>query len=237
MCFITGNDPVGSNQGADDVDGGKTTLLSPWFDLTDAFEVNLSYRRWYSNDTGSNPGEDIWRAQVTDDGGATWIDLESTNASDRSWSLHSFALSGVIDFTDQVRFRFVAEDAGAGGSVVEAGVDEFQLTGFAEAEPTAAGEAAVPARVTLLPNQPNPFNPETAIRFGLPAAGTISLRVYDASGRLVRTLADREHLSEGFHELRWNGLSDEGSSASSGMYFYVLNAEGQRHSGKMTLLK
>jgi hypothetical protein len=128
MCYITGNDPPGSNQGADDVDGGKTTLLSPWFDLSSVLEAFVSYRRWYTNDTGSSPGQDSWVVQVTGDGN-TWVDLENTTASDRSWALKTFVVDDYVDLTHTVRFRFIASDEGS-GSVVEAGVDEFSLTGF-----------------------------------------------------------------------------------------------------------
>jgi hypothetical protein len=127
-CYVTGNDPPGSNQGADDVDGGKTTLLSPWFDLTSLLQGYVSYRRWYTNDTGSSPGLDFWVVQVTDDG-TTWVDLENTSTSDRSWALKTFLLDDYIDLTSTVRFRFIASDEGS-GSVVEAGVDEFELAGF-----------------------------------------------------------------------------------------------------------
>jgi hypothetical protein len=233
-CYITGNDPVGSNQGADDVDGGKTTLLSPWFDLTGIFGANVHYRRWYTNDTGNAPGEDEWVVQVTDDG-SSWVDLERTSASDRSWALRSFNLLDFIEPTSTVRFRFIAADEGS-GSVVEAGVDEFLLSGFQEPDDTAAEDAA-PAALTLLPNVPNPFNPSTEVRFGLPTAQSVSLRVYDASGRLVRELLAERPMEAGFHSVRWNGRDEGGAGASSGIYVYVLETESQRLSGKMTLLK
>ena len=57
-CWLTGNDPPGSAQGADDVDGGQTTLSSPIFDLTAYDGVNVRYYRWYTNNTGSSPNSD-----------------------------------------------------------------------------------------------------------------------------------------------------------------------------------
>ncbi|MBN1423028.1 carboxypeptidase regulatory-like domain-containing protein, partial [Candidatus Fermentibacteria bacterium] len=128
MCFITGNDPPGSTQGADDVDNGTTTLLSPWFDLSQYVGVVLNYRRWYTNDTGSSPGLDYWVVQVTADG-STWVTLENTAASDRSWALKTYALDEYIALSNTVRLRFVASDVSP-GSVVEAGVDDVMLTGF-----------------------------------------------------------------------------------------------------------
>ena len=65
FCFITGNS-VSQNDsefGFDDVDGGKTTLISPQFDLSDYSTAAISYWRWYSNSAagGANPGNDVWR--------------------------------------------------------------------------------------------------------------------------------------------------------------------------------
>jgi hypothetical protein len=234
MCYITGNDPPGSNQGTDDVDGGKTTLLSPWFDLSEVLLGQVSYRRWYSNDTGSNPGEDFWVVQVTDDG-SNWVDLERTDNSDRSWAYQSFNLSDYVELTSTVRLRFIASDEG-NGSVVEAGVDEFLLVGFQQPNDTAVDEST-PMALTLLPNVPNPFNPATEVRFGLPSAQSVSLRVYDATGRMVRELIADRPLEAGFHSVQWNGRDQGGAGASSGIYFYVLETEAERLSGKMTLLK
>jgi len=234
MCFITGNDPPGSSQGTDDVDGGKTTLKSPVFDLADALSVTVSYRRWYTNDTGSNPGSDYWVVEVND--GSGWVTLENTNATDRSWSLHSFLLDDYVELTSTVQFRFIASDEG-GGSVVEAGVDEFLLTGFTIPDPTPVIERPLPVRLALHQNHPNPFNPQTRLRFDLPHEQAVSLRIYDISGRLVRTLLDGVPLPAGYHQYTWNGRDNRASRVGSGLYFFVLDTQSGRLTGKMTLIK
>ena len=127
MCWITGNDPPGSNQGTDDVDGGKTTILTPWFDISSYQGVSLTYKRWFTNDTGSSPGQDPWVVEVTNNG-SQWVDLESTTTSNRSWLTQNFLLEDYIEITSTVRLRFVARDDSP-GSVVEAGVDDFVLQG------------------------------------------------------------------------------------------------------------
>ncbi len=63
-------------------------------------------------------------------------------------------------------------------------------------------------------NHPNPFNPETQIKFELPLASQVSLRIYDIRGRLVRVLLDREEVAAGFHHAAWNGRDDSGGTAS-----------------------
>ena len=122
-------------------------------------------------------------------------------------------------------------------AAVECGVDEFLLSGFNPPDGTAAGDAGVPAAVTLLQNSPNPFNPKTEIRFGLPAGQTVDLKVYDASGRLVATLLRGRHLDAGFHTVDWSGINEKGRPVSSGIYFTRLDTETGSLSSKMTLIK
>jgi len=132
-CFITGNGYEEGNGGFDDVDNGATTLLSPLFDLSDFDEVILTYYRWYTNNIGDNGGSDKWVVSVSNNNGATWIDLENSGASSTTWEKKRFILSDYIEFTEQMKFRYVAEDilydgdAGSGGSLVEAAVDDFLI--------------------------------------------------------------------------------------------------------------
>jgi hypothetical protein len=97
-------------------------------------------------------------------------------------------------------------------------------------------ESGVPARTFLSQNVPNPFNPSTTIAFGLSEASDVTLRIYDASGRLVRTLADRLY-ERRQHEEVWDGVDNTGRRVASGVYFYVLNAGDKTFTRKMLLLK
>jgi len=134
---------AGAGQGSYDVDGGKTTLLSPLFDLTAYDNASLSYYRWYSNDTGAEPGTDYWVVEITDDNWTTWATLENTNVSNRNWTEMDFDVGSYVDLTDQVQVRFIASDFDP-GSLVEAGVDDFLLRGCSTSEDT------TPPAVTVL---------------------------------------------------------------------------------------
>ncbi len=129
MCWITGQDPVGGEQGVNDVDGGVTTLQSPVFDVSNYSGLEVQYYRWYTNDTGFSPNEDSWVVQAQAQDG-TWVNLENTNASNRTWQKMTFVLADYLDLGDNLQLRFQASDYGS-GSVVEAGVDDFQLSSFA----------------------------------------------------------------------------------------------------------
>lgn len=92
--------------------------------------------------------------------------------------------------------------------------------------------------VRLLPNQPNPFNPETVVHFAIDGAGptAVSLAVYDIGGRLVRTLADGS-LEPGRHQRRWDGRDAQGRAVAAGTYFARLSARGQVVTRPLSLVK
>ncbi len=133
---------------------------------------------------------------------------------------------------------------------IEEGGERLQLTsgtiqGYFKLNPcyyaTGIGEdpvstsPAVPNR--LFQNAPNPFNPETAIRYSVGSPGAVTIRIFNASGALVRSLVDRPHAA-GAYTVRWNGTDDHGRRLGSGVYFYeIQTAGGFRDARKLVLLK
>jgi hypothetical protein len=85
-------------------------------------------------------------------------------------------------------------------------------------------------------NYPNPFNPETVIKFNLPQASPVTLKVYNVLGQAVNTLLD-EPLSAGSHSVSWNGKNAQGHDVASGVYFYRISAGGYESIEKMTLMR
>lgn len=96
--------------------------------------------------------------------------------------------------------------------------------------------AALPARVALLPNYPNPFNPETSIVFELPRPGFARVDIHDVAGRALLTLVEGD-MPAGRHVLTWDGRDRAGRSVASGTYFVRLHAEGAVDQRKLVLLK
>jgi hypothetical protein len=90
-----------------------------------------------------------------------------------------------------------------------------------------------PRTYSLSQNYPNPFNPETGIRYHLPVAGEVALKVYDLNGREV-ALIESGKKSAGEHFAVWNGKDASGTPAASGIYFYRLEAKSP--TGAKTLL-
>ena len=101
---------------------------------------------------------------------------------------------------------------------------------------TGVENAPAPGLSRLLRNYPNPFNPRTRIEFQLPRDAQVSLRAYDVSGRLVRTLVDG-YLAGGRRVVDWDGKGDNGVTLASGTYFLRLEGAGQTLSRRVNLLK
>jgi len=111
-------------------------------------------------------------------------------------------------------------------------VDDFTI----HIETLGIGDDNVPAFYSLGEAYPNPFNPETRIKYGLIQDGYASLMVHDLMGRKVKTLVSSEK-DAGFHSIRWDATNDFGESVSAGMYFYTIQAGEFRDTKKMILLK
>jgi len=89
----------------------------------------------------------------------------------------------------------------------------------------------------LLQNAPNPFNPQTTIAFDLSKRESVTLRVFDMSGRLVRNLLRNENYISGRHEVAWSGRDESGRQVASGTYFYRLEVDTFIETKRMTLFK
>ncbi|MBT5996058.1 MAG: T9SS type A sorting domain-containing protein [Candidatus Marinimicrobia bacterium] len=94
----------------------------------------------------------------------------------------------------------------------------------------------VPLEVTLMANYPNPFNPSTTISFTLQKSQNVRIVVFDILGQKIAELTN-DHYSVGSYSVEWNGLNQNGLSASSGVYIYSLISESGSISQKMLLTK
>lgn len=182
-AYITGlSSELGAGIGANDVDGGHTTLLSPVMDLTPYDNPVMSYWRWYANApaTGANPASDWWQVEITNDGGNTWQYLENTSQQDISWRRKAFRIADVIEPTASFQMRFIASDSTTigeyldGGSLVEAAVDDIILYDLA------SGDAVEEEQGPLVDIAPNPAQDQATLSGWMPAS---TVRVLDLNGR------------------------------------------------------
>ena len=99
----------------------------------------------------------------------------------------------------------------------------------------------IPKATELLPNYPNPFNPETWIPYRLAKDAYVTVTIYDPQGRVVRRL-DVGHQTASAYEgrakaIHWDGRNEGGDRVASGIYFYTLTAGDYAATRKMVILK
>lgn len=129
-CWVT-NGTAGAADGTNDVDSGKTTVITPTLDLAVAPEARIGYWRWYSNHSSTsfgNNGSDVFQVGISNNNGSTWTAAEVVGPEGAEtvgdWYYHEFRVADFVPPTATVKVRFVASDVNP-GSIVEACVDDF----------------------------------------------------------------------------------------------------------------
>ncbi|MEE2972449.1 MAG: M14 family zinc carboxypeptidase, partial [Planctomycetota bacterium] len=147
LCFVTGQGSVGGGLGENDVDGGRTTLVSPVIPLDGgtSTERAVSFSLWYSNDTGAAPNSDSLLVETRWDGGS-WLPLAEITESDASWRRTTLALEAPVAAPTSLEIRFIARDLGD-GSLVEAAIDEVRILQTGCGEPECPGDLNEDGRV------------------------------------------------------------------------------------------
>jgi hypothetical protein len=117
----------------------------------------------------------------------------------------------------------------------EVGYGQFDLASMGGGQQS-AGTTPVRIQPELFPAQPNPFSRATSIRYQTGQEGTVLLRVFDASGRVVRTLESGTR-KPGRYTATWDGTDTRGRRMANGIYFYRLDVPGFRGVKKAVLMR
>jgi C1A family cysteine protease len=158
----------------------------------------------------------IYPLAVDGDGPAA-VNRSWTSPSGAGWvALHDYGADVTIRARTSTQLVLALEGTGTGD-------DEVPV-------------AAPPGTLRLDAAWPNPFNPNTNLRYALPRGGEVVVAIHDLQGRLVRVLV-RGTQSAGEHQVTWDGRGDDGRSVPSGPYVGRVSAGGQVRSVKLALLK
>ena len=218
ICFVTGNASTTSDGiGTADVDGGKTTLETPTFDLSAYTNPVFTYWKWYTNNPpgGANPSADWWQVYLSNDNGSTWIPVEDTKTGERKWRRNAFRVQDYLSPSAQVKMRFVASDSIRpgqnldGGSLIEAALDDIRLW---ENEDVSGIDDPVLGDMNIYPN---PASDVINITYTLSEASDVVIEMFDAEGRKVygqnigdqgtgeqRWVIDQDGLASGYYNVR-----------------------------------
>ncbi|MEZ4652948.1 MAG: S8 family serine peptidase [Candidatus Eisenbacteria bacterium] len=190
--------------------------------------------------TLSSSTDDDWFYFDVATSGTINISLAIGSSADLDWFLYNSSLTevargyttsnpetGSYNAAPGRYYLFVDGYLGATSSytlTVSGGLARYPMGGGWSASKN-GGLQPVPTQFALHQNAPNPFGKSTRIRFDLPkSSDRVSLLVFDAQGRRVRTLVDQA-MPAGFHTAEWDGRDDAGHRVGSGIYFYTLRSD------------
>ncbi|KQC07502.1 MAG: hypothetical protein APR54_00965 [Candidatus Cloacimonas sp. SDB] len=114
------------------------------------------------------------------------------------------------------------------------GETQSEIWSFTTTATSADNELA--PKTNYLGNFPNPFNPETTIKFHLSKAAFVNIRIFDLKGNLVKILK-QENYPSGNHNVLWNGIDSKGNEVSSGIYIIKFSSGDYSLTSKMILIK
>lgn len=173
----------------------------------------------------------------------SWVDLASTHPGDHAfsgrdtnnywpYSIYSVPIDWIINDADATGsreggLRWAPSPDDNGWNNVQSWSYSFLFT----PPPMSVENEEIPLKLLLHPNYPNPFNPETTIRYNLPVSGFVSLSLYDVTGREIKKLVN------GFQPAGEKSFQFNGSGLASGLYFLRLTQAGKSEFRKMMLLK
>ncbi len=221
QCLFTGNagSPTASI-GQGDVDGGRTTVISPLIDISSYNTPVLGYSRWFSNSQGSNARKDWWTTYLSYNGGANWFPLERTYEPDVKW--RRFVVRLAKTGNQQVMVRFVANDsaqAGAGGALVEAALDAFEIYDIGETATSTKNFDKLSFKVF-----PNPAR--ESVNLLLPEEKEASYEILTSVGQVIKS-----QLIPGTSKQ----ITIPTGDLASGMYYIRVYQDGKLNIKKLTI--
>ncbi|HHZ15804.1 MAG TPA: T9SS type A sorting domain-containing protein, partial [Candidatus Cloacimonetes bacterium] len=140
----------------------------------------------------------------------TYLDKELEQSGTYYYWLQNVEMDGYTSYHGPVSVTFSAEDGG--------------------------GTPDIPFVTKLENAYPNPFNPNTNIRYQLKEAGDVKIDIFNARGQLVRSFS-RTHDAAGYYQINWDGRDSSGKAVSSGVYQYRMSSGKYRSTKKMVLKK
>ncbi len=207
----------------DDAANGQDNSL-PVTLATFTAEANLNFvlLKWETESEINNMGFNIYR-----------------KTGDSPWEkLNDELIPGAGNSSSKHEYSFKDEQI-VPGETYSYRLESVSFNGVTEtfAKLTQTVTIPVPTEFAVYPNYPNPFNPETTIRFQLPEQQRVSIYIYDLKGKLIKKLLDNQSFSAGEHQILWNATDENNQQVASGVYLYRFVTPKYSKIGKMTFLK
>lgn len=161
-----------------------------------------------------------------------WQALKIFTGNQPDWSEYYLSLNSYLGQSVWMRFVYNNNYNSTSDGIY---IDNFQV--FKNSNCVSANDHNVNSlSFKVLGNYPNPFNPDTHIRFQIEQAGTVDLNIYNIKGQKVYS-QKKSFSNAGIHQINWSGKDNEKHPTGSGIYFYRLSYQGIHQTGKMLLIK
>jgi C1A family cysteine protease len=202
-------------------------LQSPVINCTGQYGVHLLFKRWLTVEQGIYDD-----ARVLVNGTEVWHNPDAGHTQDQIWVPMALDISTLADNQASVQVKFdLAADVGlrfAGWNI-----DDFQIIALSiDGQPVSETPRAAPQFLAVR-SFPNPSRPLTSLHLAIPVrADDARVDIFDASGRHVRSLW-RGMLSQGMHQLTWNGTDETGQGVPAGTYYCRAVANGESNVTKI----
>jgi hypothetical protein len=207
-------------------------LTTPALDLTGYDYVEVRFWRWLGVE---QPAYDhaYFRASKN---GTAWTTIWTNTATieDDSWTEQVYDVSSV-GARSTLYLRWTMGTTDSSWQYCGWNIDDIEIWGIAYT-PSGVADPDATAGVKLLAVSPNPFREAATIAYGLPAAGRVTVGVYDVAGRLVRNVVDGP-VEAGLHAAQWDGRDASSRPVAAGVYFCRIVALGETDTRSMVLLK
>ncbi|KAA3661182.1 MAG: T9SS C-terminal target domain-containing protein, partial [Calditrichaeota bacterium] len=204
----------------------SVSFLHPeWQQLTDRFSTDFR---------APDLNEFVWdidvRCNAINEIVELAFDLDSNVPQNASIYLIDEEQQRIQDLRKENHYQFVAKTSGSKKLKLAVGDANF-------VEKTAGELALIPKDFAVMQNFPNPFNPETTLRFNLPTDGQVRISIFNQLGQKVATPINNEQLPAGYHNLIWQATGRSGKNLPSGLYFARVQFGNDVIVKKMLLLR
>jgi len=187
--------------------------------------------KWIAESETNHSGYNILRAEKKDLATAQRINAQIVDKGVETGTQISYSYTDFEAYTNMVYYYWLE-------SVSLDGISSYYgpLT-VTIGDPTQEPRPPEVSMVTKLLNAyPNPFNPNTNIRYSIKDPGKVRIDIYNLKGQLIQTLT-AEHNTPGFYQIAWNGCDANGKPVASGIYMYRMTSENYSSVKKMVLAK
>jgi len=237
MCFNTSTFQVACFPSAGAV-AGTVTLTSPVLHLGGVVDPRIGYWRWFQTTLPGVPTTAQLITQLSNDGGATWVTADTYQTLESAWRFAEVRVSSFIPNPSDVLLRFIVNNSTFDFMRPEVDIDDIAFysgNGGTGSPAAAMAVAAAPAFAVGTP-RPSPTHGPAEVDLTLSRETPVHVDVYDLRGRLIRTVLEGT-LPGGNNLIRWDGRTEQGTPAASGVYWMAIRAGDEKRNVKLVIVR